>query len=152
MLIFEIEGKPIPQPRARHFSIRNRSFAYNPKKKQMEIMKMLLLNEKRKIINDERLIELAQIESGCEIFVEMTFYMEIPKSLNHKSRMVIFGDGDEPHNKKPDLDNLIKWVLDCGNKILWKDDSSVVKIMAKKVWSDRPRTKILFGRYKNTLG
>lgn len=50
-----------------------------------------------------------------------------------------------PHTQKPDLDNMIKYILDCGNGILWHDDAEIYKITAAKIWSKTPRTEILWG-------
>lgn len=42
-----------------------------------------------------------------------------------------------------DLDNLVKHVLDAGNKVAWNDDTQIVEIQARKsVDSYRPRTVI----------
>ena len=47
-----------------------------------------------------------------------------------------------PHVKTPDLDNLIKWVKDCLNGWLWKDDSQVYQIEAYKIYSLEATTSI----------
>lgn len=38
---------------------------------------------------------------------------------------------------RPDLDNYIKAVLDAGNGILWRDDSQVISLSAKKKYHYR---------------
>ena len=43
---------------------------------------------------------------------------------------------------KPDLDNILKFVCDCFNEILFKDDAQVVSIQAIKRYGDNPRTEI----------
>jgi Holliday junction resolvase RusA-like endonuclease len=43
---------------------------------------------------------------------------------------------------KPDLDNLVKWILDCGNNIIWKDDRQIIKIDASKIYGDNPSTHL----------
>jgi len=48
------------------------------------------------------------------------------------------------HTVKPDIDNCIKFVLDCLNEQLFKDDKQIVDIAAKKRYSDDPRTEILW--------
>lgn len=37
---------------------------------------------------------------------------------------------------RPDTDNLAKVILDCGNEILWKDDSQIISVKARKQYSD----------------
>lgn len=38
--------------------------------------------------------------------------------------------------KRPDIDNLIKTVLDALNGVLYQDDKQIVKILGVKKWSD----------------
>lgn len=43
---------------------------------------------------------------------------------------------------KPDLDNLVKWTLDCMTGICFIDDSQVIAIEASKRYSTNPNTVI----------
>ena len=47
--------------------------------------------------------------------------------------------------KKPDIDNLIKFVMDSlsGHNGFFLDDNQVYTIYAEKLYSDNPRTEIL---------
>ena len=45
------------------------------------------------------------------------------------------------HTFKPDLDNLIKFVLDVANDILYADDSIIAVITATKRWDTEARTE-----------
>lgn len=51
----------------------------------------------------------------------------MPKSWSNKKRNEMLG---KPHQQKPDIDNLIKAVLDC----LCKDDSYIWNVTALKQW------------------
>jgi len=62
------------------------------------------------------------------------FCMPIPKSYSKKKRAQI-ECGDFQHTKKPDLDNLLKFVKDCLNGLVWVDDSQIVKVEAKKIYT-----------------
>jgi Holliday junction resolvase RusA-like endonuclease len=42
------------------------------------------------------------------------------------------------HTQKPDLDNLIKLVLDSCNEIVFQDDSQIVELLIAKSWCDNP--------------
>lgn len=56
-------------------------------------------------------------------------------------------NGEELMTKKPDLDNLVKMVMDALNGVVWLDDSQVWQIVASKGYSDKPKTTIrLFGK------
>jgi Holliday junction resolvase RusA-like endonuclease len=46
------------------------------------------------------------------------------------------------HIKKPDLDNLAKFFLDCSNKLLFNDDSQICELRAKKIYSSKPGTLV----------
>ena len=65
--------------------------------------------------------------------------MPIPKSYSKTARLKAVG---EPHQKKPDISNLIKFTEDALNEVLWEDDSCISEITAKKVYSEEPKTII----------
>lgn len=75
------------------------------------------------------------------ISLRTRFDMPIPKSTS-KKRATAMLCGNENHVKKPDLDNLLKFVKDCLNRIAWKDDSQVCMIEAYKRYSEHPKTII----------
>lgn len=64
-------------------------------------------------------------EAGAKI----TFYMPMPKSWSKKKKRNMLG---EPHRQKPDVDNLLKGLLDA----VYGEDSVVWDIWVRKVWSD----------------
>lgn len=66
------------------------------------------------------------------VFVWMQFH--IPKRARDKRQGYFY------HQSKPDLDNLMKWYLDCANGILWKDDSIVAKSIVEKIYAENPLT------------
>jgi Holliday junction resolvase RusA-like endonuclease len=47
------------------------------------------------------------------------------------------------HTKKPDTDNLIKFILDCLNSLAWDDDCQIVEIRAIKAYAEVEETEIL---------
>lgn len=71
----------------------------------------------------------------------VTFYMQIPTSLSLKKKQNL---NKSPHLIKPDLDNLIKFVNDVCNDILFADDAIVASITARKVYDSKPRTEFYF--------
>lgn len=75
------------------------------------------------------------------VSIDLTFYMPIPKSTTSiRKRQMLHGK--MYHMKRPDLDNLQKFVLDCLNQIILADDAQVVEIRARKIYSDKPGTLI----------
>lgn len=49
---------------------------------------------------------------------------------------------------KPDLDNIVK-MLDALNGVVWVDDALVVRLVAEKWYSDRPRIEIRVRRWSS---
>lgn len=77
----------------------------------------------------ERIIQLmAQKQAGNQprlagpIQADVLFVISKPKKPKDKNYHVV----------RPDLDNLLKLVLDALNGILWNDDSQIVQICASK--------------------
>ena len=60
---------------------------------------------------------------------KITFFMPMPHSWSEKKKGKHYL---EPHKKTPDIDNLIKALLDAT----LKNDSHIWQIEAKKIWSD----------------
>lgn len=60
-------------------------------------------------------------------------YFEIPKSATKKERAEII-EGKRV-NKKPDIDNIIKIILDSLNGLAYADDKQITKIEASKSYT-----------------
>jgi len=74
------------------------------------------------------------------------FPTEGPVSINirfYKKRPKSKPKGERHWTSKPDLDNLVKLVLDAMNKIFFKDDAQVVQITAFKEYDEVPRTEVI---------
>lgn len=67
---------------------------------------------------------------------ELRFYLPLPKSKP--------GNAGQPHEQKPDVDNLIKATMDA---LLPAGDQKVFRVVATKFWEDAhgPRTEIIPG-------
>jgi Holliday junction resolvase RusA-like endonuclease len=75
------------------------------------------------------------------IELDLVFEMPIPASTSQK-KTALMRQGIIRHTKKRDLSNMIKFVEDCANGILWHDDSQIDKIKACKEYSIDPCTHI----------
>lgn len=67
----------------------------------------------------------------------IAFY-PIPKSATKSVRKAM-ADGKIYPTVKPDLDNIIKAVLDALNGYAYKDDAAIVDIKVKKRYSEKPK-------------
>lgn len=72
--------------------------------------------------------------------LSLKFFMPIPK----RSPKKMLGT---PHYKRPDIDNLIKFILDSLNGVLWIDDSIISELTALKLYDSNPRTEIEINRF-----
>ena len=65
------------------------------------------------------------------VFVGVTAYMPIPKNTTKKERALIEA-GELLPTKKPDVDNVLKVVLDALNGIAYDDDKQVTRSLSRK--------------------
>lgn len=70
--------------------------------------------------------------------VVMTFWMRRPKSHFNAQGLVKL-TAPIRHAQKPDVDNLVKLVLDriTRSKLIWRDDSQVAYLTVAKYWADK---------------
>jgi len=47
-----------------------------------------------------------------------------------------------PENKKPDVDNAIKLIMDALNKRAYRDDVQIVEAVVERHWAEWPATKV----------
>lgn len=127
--IIEIPGTPIAKARPRF--VRRGKFVstYNPQ----ETEEGRFLFEVQKQWKREPLKEPLIVECG--------FFMPIPKGTSKKKILAMLAE-TEKHTKRPDTSNLIKFVEDCLNGFVWKDDSQIFRIVGEKFFSENPRTLI----------
>ena len=133
ILNFTIKGNPKALKRHRH----HKFGTYNPSKKDMQDF-FLIASEYKP----------AKPFSG-RVIATIKFYFKRPKSHYRTGKYSKILKTDAPrqfHSQKPDIDNLIKFVLDSiqGEDGFITDDSIVCKIEAYKMWTDKfnPRTEI----------
>ena len=69
------------------------------------------------------------------------YYLPIPKSFSKRKKIRLTQE-TTPHVKRPDLDNLDKFVMDCMNSIFYSDDSQIYSKQSFKFYSPIPRTEI----------
>lgn len=72
------------------------------------------------------------------VSVYVTAVYPIPKSAT-KSSIAAIKEGKILPKKKPDIDNVLKVVLDSLNGIAYKDDSQVVTVTGQKVYGEDPK-------------
>ena len=79
------------------------------------------------------------MDGGLSLMLDADF--PIPTSASKRKRELML-DGEIYRVQKPDLDNVIKIVMDALTGLAYKDDSQIVEIAATKGWSETPRVSI----------
>ena len=129
-----VDGVPTSLQRHRSCILNGRVHSYDSQKKL------------KKTVLESILMQLPPTFEPFQCPVEMLveFYMPIPNSFSKRKQRSLI---DYPHDKKPDLSNLIKFFEDAFNGVLYRDDSLISKIHASKVHSLEPKTLICVREY-----
>ena len=79
------------------------------------------------------------------IRVELVFFLPRPKDHygTGKNANKLKKTAPEWHIKKPDIDNLVKWILDALSSVFWSDDSIICDLYVAKRYDEKPRTVIV---------
>lgn len=123
---YVIEGDPVPLMRAKP-SYKQR-FMYDSQKQEKLHIGIAIANQH----NDRPFFQ-------GPIALEVKFYMPVPKT-RFKERRDLFGTY---HFVRPDTSNLIKFIEDVAQSILYKDDCIIAKLIAEKIYGE-PRTEFTF--------
>ena len=130
----EIPGKPVPKGRPRARVVKGRAHIYTPK--------LTADYEERARWAILQGMAGAPLFTGA-VHVELRFLFEVPKSWPKHRRLDALA-GRHPHITKPDLDNLVKPVLDACNGIAFADDTAVTRIVAsKRYWEEASTIMII---------
>ena len=133
MITFEVPGVPIAKARPK-FARRGKFVStYNPQESEegMWLVKAMAAMPKEPIIGP--------------IALTCVFFFPIPQSWSKKKQKAA-ADWSLRHTKKPDLDNLVKFVKDCLNGVAWLDDAQVFRLLTEKHYTKHaPRTEVIIG-------
>ena len=80
------------------------------------------------------------------VSVKIIAYFSIPKNTSKKMTLEML-DGNISPTKKPDIDNIVKIVLDSLNKMAFKDDNQITKLEVEKTYSEKERVYIKIEEY-----
>lgn len=73
-------------------------------------------------------------------------YFAVPKSANKSQREEMLKNNISP-TKKPDIDNIIKIILDAMNKFAFEDDNQITKIEVEKQYAEEEKVYIKIEEY-----
>lgn len=135
-LEINIPGAPVGKgrPRARIMTANGKQFVH-------------LYTDAQTVATEKVVAQLARIIMGSRdpysgpLVMEILVNHTIPTSWSKKERQDAL-DGAVACMSKPDLDNVVKLILDSLNKIVYADDKQVVGILARKQYSSNPRVEV----------
>lgn len=122
--IITIPGSPLSKARPRFSQNKGKVRVYASQRSEKEMIHWQI---KSRIGSRKPLKGPIHLEMTC-VFVKPRSW---PKKKNPKH-----------HTVKPDLDNLLKWIGDAGNNVLWYDDRQIVSITCKKIYGEESETQI----------
>lgn len=134
---FIIPVAPVAKGRARSYRRGNHIGHYTPKK--TSDYESFVRDIAVEIMLGKRIIDVP-------VYMIATFYLPIPKSWSKKKRKMAL-DGDLMPTSKPDCSNYIKSIEDALNGVIYKDDSQIVDVYARKRYSERPRAEVSIHDY-----
>ena len=80
------------------------------------------------------------------IKVTIVAYFAVPKSTSKKDRENMLLGNISP-TKKPDIDNIVKIVLDALNKYVFEDDNQITKLDVEKVYAEEEKVYVAIEEY-----
>ena len=132
---FEIPGKITGKGRPRINT--NTAIAYTPAKTKdyEELIKQYFILKYRKI---------QPLEGRLAVTIKA--YFGIPKSTSKTNKEEML-QGNMSPVKKPDIDNIAKITLDALNKLAFKDDNQITKLMIEKEYAEEEKVYVKIEQY-----
>lgn len=127
MIKFEVEGEVVPKGRPR---FTRTGHTYTP-------IKTVVYEQRVKHAARKAMGDLEPFDE--QIQLEIRIGMPVPKSWSKKKQLEAL---TKPHTKKPDLDNLVKAILDGMNGVAYRDDSLIYKFSAYKAYALEPSVEV----------
>lgn len=84
------------------------------------------------------------LENRLAVKIVATF--KVPKTTTKKDREQIEKGLISP-TKKPDIDNIVKIILDALNQMAFKDDTQITKLEVEKVYGEEEKVYVAIEEY-----
>lgn len=133
-----IDGEPISQIRMKFTNRGGLGRLYDPCASQKNAIKKIVADKAR------------GIEKFLHPRISFLFLMPIPKSITKKKRQRLQTNLIK-HEKKPDVDNFIKFYLDCLDTYVFDGDEKVQLGPCFKIYHSHPQTVILITEASEAL-
>lgn len=126
--MIQLQIDALPTPWAAHGGFGRRSF--NPRFKEKEYVQWQVKAQ----YNRNKPI-------GGPVRLDISYYLPIPSGTS-KVRKLQMLNGRMHHIKRPDLDNLNKFLCDALKKLIFEDDSQIQEICARKLYGESGKTVV----------
>ena len=80
------------------------------------------------------------------VSVEITANFEVPKSAKKQEKELMLENKLNPL-KKPDIDNIVKIILDAMNECAFKDDTQITKLSVEKKYASEESVYVKIEEY-----
>jgi Holliday junction resolvase RusA-like endonuclease len=132
-ILFTVYGHPVAKGRPR-FSTRGKfPVAYTPEKTKTYETEVGMMAKAAMGASEV-------LDGALEAFIYVTF--PVPPSYSKKRTEACLSD-TEKHTKRPDLDNVIKAVIDGMDKIVFFNDSQITSIHSTKVYGEVAKVEVM---------
>ena len=133
MVTFMVEGTPVPKGRPR-FARRGKFVStYSPK---------TTVDYESKVSEAAKLAMAGADPLETPVAAYVYIRLPVPKSYS-KQRTKDCLYGFEKPTKRPDVDNIVKSVLDALNGVVYQDDCQIVSIHATKCYASEPGVDVM---------
>ena len=135
MIGFFVPGVPVPKGSAKAFVVKGRAIVTQTNREKQRPWASLISYTAQ---------EVGIEPAAGAIILGLIFTMPRPKSHYRTGKFAGELRLNQPiyHTAKPDLDKLIRCVLDALTGIAYWDDSQVVEIRAVKMYGERPGVQV----------
>jgi Holliday junction resolvase RusA-like endonuclease len=125
MISFEILGKPLGKARPRVNTYTGVTYTPTKTVNYENFVKLCFIQKYR---------NFTPLETALKI--KITAFFEVPTSYSKKKKRELIG---QPCTKKPDIDNVVKIILDSLNKLAYKDDNQIAKLEIEKLYGEQAK-------------
>lgn len=143
-LFLDDESKPYTRERHTRFGGKNgKGHFYNARSGYMgelnKIFSKQLSKEQKELINT---IITNKEKNPYYVEIKAKFFLKIPKSDSIEITAMKEAQLLKPTNRRGDVDNYIKLILDTLHGVVYDDDAHVTKILSEKFYSLHPRVEL----------
>ena len=124
-----VPGKPVGKQRARVVSTGKGTHSFTP-------LTTVQWEGLIKLLARQAGIQPTDMPTSVRIEIERTVPQSWSRKRKSQALSAVWATG------KPDIDNVIKAVLDALNGIAWRDDAQVVNLTATRTFTERDQTTI----------